>query len=392
MYTSKGAIGLSFFLPIFILIFFLKHQAEASILLIPSLVVSEEYNDNFHFREDEEEDFTTRLSPILTLQYANAHIVLAVNYRGNATLYVKNKEANGYLQSLSFDIVLPSLSRTLGGIDIEITEAIDVIDELSAIPIGAAAQETFRVTGGRADATRNRFTLTVGYPWTSLHKTVLTYSNTLVRYQDQTAGISDFILNGVDIRETVALSYRAGLNAGYGVSATDFKNGSQFTVHRTSLGGQYHINSFFLVYGDLGASFISGDSRLNSEIGMSNLLEKPQLKMGYIRRVMTREGSSALLNRQVLFAEAAYSFNTNTVMVLRLDHSQEDGILGVFGKTLYDSAILTGRTRFLSWLDGSLSYSFLRRQEMDVPIPTDVKSNRISMLLTASDPGWKLLD
>ncbi|MEK7702807.1 MAG: hypothetical protein AAB317_02465 [Nitrospirota bacterium] len=376
------------FLPVLFLIFILKTDAGAAVLLLPSLSISEEYDDNFLFSENNRTgEFTTTLSPLLTLRYANRYVILDTNYRGGATYHVHHPELDGYVQNLYFDIQLPVLARTFNGVDIRITEAADRLDELPSTPIGGAAG----VGAGRGKVTRNRASIAVGYPWSPRHKTDVTYLNTIIKYHTEL--IEDFVSQDIGINETYGLSYQLRGTAQYGVSYTRFEEGSTVTVQRVSFGGQYNITPDLLVLGGVGSSFLSGSKPSTTyNLALSNLSHRPSFRMGYSRTLSSREGGlSSAIVRDGMFTEGTYLFSERTSVSLRLNYSRENGLLGAAHKASDTGATLTGGIQFLPWLSGLARYVYLLRQE-DAITSSTVYRNRISFTLSASDPGWKLLE
>lgn len=389
---NRLAIACSFLL--FLLpILLLETRAEARVLLVPALTVSEEYTDNFFFTgPDKEEELTTVITPTLSLRYENPSIILGINYGGGIRLQLKNDAVNTYSQRVNFDIGFPALSRTFHGVDIQVTEAFERTPELPSVPLGGPARETFGTTIGRVDTSRNAASLGLAYSWSKTWKTDFTYRNTIVRYQGSEGSVlENFISHNADIMGTYNISQTTHLTATYGILNTRFALSDGFTEHRVSLGGLHAMSSTFSTHGSLGESFLPNNaSILIATLGLTKRVERADITFNYLRRVTTGEGIVAAATlAQTLSAGVTYPISLNTVFVLGLDRTHTNGLSALSLATIVDANTVTAAatTTFLPWLTGSLRYSHLNHKREGIGL----NRNMITFFLTASDQGLRLL-
>jgi hypothetical protein len=269
----------------------LETRAEASVSLIPSLTVSEEYNDNFFFKDntDREEDLTTTITPALTLRYENPSIILGAHYRGGVPFHLKHKEEDGkYLQHLNFDIALPFLSRRFHGVDVRITEFSDFTPEIPAISLGGPPRETFGTGRGRVDTSRNMASIGLGYSGSPRWRTDLTYLNTLTQYKGETAP-EDTKVHNIDLTETYKFSREIDLSVGYGGLITHFEGGRVSREQHGTVGGAHRFSPTFFARGSIGTSFIPKDKTKVKigDIRFTKKVRRADFSMGYISRRVT---------------------------------------------------------------------------------------------------------
>ena len=387
-----------FILPIFLAIFFLE-QAEARVLLLPSLTVSEEYNDNFFFTSPhKEEELATAINPALTLRYESPAVILAIIYTGGLRLQLKNEMPEEYTQRLNFNLALPLLAGTVDGVDIRITELFDHTPEIPSVPLGGQTRETFGTGLGRINTSRNLASIGVGYPWSPRFRTDLTYLNTVVLYEGDLPEDS-FSHNG-DIRGSYNLSQTAQGTLDYGVRVTRFRFSKGFTEQRMTVGATNQITATFFARGSIGGSLLSENrTALISDIGFTKQIEQVAVTGGYVRRVTTagdiaRPTSTPAVSSQALTqtlsAGMSYPMNTTTTFALTVNYTQTDGLSDLLIKTNTRTISASASHTFFPWLVGAVRYAYLNFQNERIMIQ-DISSNRVLFSLTASDPGLRLM-
>jgi hypothetical protein len=394
MGTFFFRLTLYFFLSL-LLFFFLEKHAEAAVTLLPSLTISEEYNDNFFFTGPEkEEEWTTVIAPAFTLRYQNPSVILSANYRGGIRMELKHDETNEYFQRLNFNIDLPFLSRTFNGVDVHITEAFENTPQTPAIPLGGERPvgETFITPVGPVETSRNAASIGLGYDWSRRFRTDFTYLNTILQYKGGL--LEDFIAHNADILGTYNILRTTKLTVAYGVLITRFERSDGFTEHRITIGGSHNITPTFLITGSIGESLLPENKTvLSATFDLTKKIERSDIKIAYVRRVTTGEGviAAAALD-QTISVDVGYAITTRTLFASRIYHTQTNGLLGPSIETASNTNGLTAiaTTVFLPWLTGSASYGYLDFKEQG-GLNRNLNSNRISLFLTASDAGLRLM-
>ncbi len=373
---------------------FLETRAEASVDLIPSLTVSEEYNDNFFFTgPNKEEEWTTVIAPALTLRYQNPSIVLSANYRGGIRLQLKNDQTNEYFQRLNFNILLPFLERTFHGVDVRITEAFENTPQTPSIPFsGGEAGGIFSVPVGPVETSRNAASISLGYDFFLKFRTDFTYLNTILQYKGGL--LEDFVAHNVDLMGRYNISRTTNLTVAYGILITRFERSDGFTEHRITIGGSHSLSPTFLVHGSIGESLLPDNKGvLSSELDFTKKVSQLDIKLGFVRRVTTGEGVvPAASLAETISADFTYPMSARTLLTSRIYRTQTNGLSGPFMETVSNTNGVTAiaTTAFLPWLTGSVSYGYLDLQEQG-GLNRTINNNRISLFLTASDRGSRLM-
>ena len=389
--------GLFFiFLILFTPILFLESRAFASLTLTPSLSISEQYNDNFLFLGDHrEEDLNTTIGSGLILTYSNPYFIMGAHYRAGAAVSRKIAEGNRYTQYLNFNIALPFLSRKYRGVDIRITETSDFTPEIPAKPLGGPAERAFTTTLGRIDTFRNTASIGLSYSGIPRWVTDFNYRNLIVQYEGNPliTRLEDSMSHHIDMSEAYTLSSRTRFNILYGIVVNEFEFRDGFTEQRMTVGGEHRFNSRLFMSGSIGGSFLTGNTTaLVSEIGLTNKIEKADLKLGYVRRVTTGEGviTTATLG-QTVSAETSYPVTAQTSLAFTVDYTHTNTLLDAIAtKTVSNGVTGVLTTRFLPWLSGSASYAYFNLKETGLRT-LDATRNTITFSLTASNPGLRLI-
>ena len=366
---------------------FLETRAEASVFLVPSLTVSNEYNDNFFFTSiDREEDLVSLISPTLTLRIANSSIILAANYVGGAELHVNKDERNGYRQSFTFDIALPFLSRKVEGMEVHVNEALTYLPEIPSIPLGGSASVP---SIGRGNSSRNIASIGIRYAWSPKWLANFNYLNTIAQFEGDPFLHEDFVAHNIDIGSTYSYSHTTKLIVEYGILVTRFELTDGFTEQRVSFGAEHRITPTLMLREKLGESFLRQNiTAFVSEVGLEKKLKMASTSLRYARNITTGAGAipTATL-AQTVSAEASYAVTARTTVALKIDHIQTSPLLDIDIKTVSNGANMIATYSFLKWLTGSARYAYFDMSGAGI----DGYSNRVAFSLTASDPGWRFL-
>ncbi len=256
----------------------LGNEVNAAVILSPSFSISERYNDNLFFTEtDRKSDFTTVISPALNLAFTSRNVHLTMGYRGSAEFHSKNPKADGYFQSLSFDIDLPALNRQIRGLEVSVTENISYSPELPAFSFGSreadiVIEERFDrvllagegVQTGRVDTFRNRAGLSVRYAWSRNFNTTASYTSVITRYSGSDLEDNEVNTGSFDATYSDQTSPRTKWTSRYGLSIASSDNAdsnrNEDLIQQIALEVAHRVTHFLSVSGDIGTSFVEGES------------------------------------------------------------------------------------------------------------------------------------
>lgn len=381
---------------VFLLVAGLGEEAKGDLTLGNSLSVSQSYNDNFFFTEENKEaDYATVIAPELTLTYNSRNLTFFGRYQGSLGFRAENREENRYSQSSSFDLDLPLFSRIVKGFDIKITEEIIYAPELPSYSFDDKTQMTNEgIQVPRNDTVGNRAGLTVSYVWSRQISMALSYTNGVTLYKSPE--FQDRVAHDADFQVGYQSSAMTRWTASYGIGITDFQGDKRFITHRYMVGARHQVDPSFSIDGEVGiVSFeVEPDEQSARVAAMSANISKGyrsgSLSLRYVRETGSGGGltpSITLTQRVVgratrtfgsasLYAQAAYGRNAS-LPLKELKISSYEGGAGV-------------ELKLLDWLHGSLSYSYFNQQAQG-DIGTDGERNLVTIMLTASGPAWRIV-
>lgn len=375
-----------------------KGETDAAVTLNGSISLSERYNDNLFFSEtNREADYTTLINPRLKLTYDSRNLVLSGSYHGSGEVHARHSEANRYRQTASFDIDLPFLSRRIKGVDVQITENAIYTPELPAFDTGEGVQGSVAnqnlanqgIQVGRNDTFRNHAGITISYSWSQRMNTTLSYANTITRYEG--ADLQDTTVNNFGLRWGYQWSRRIRWNASYGASITDFDTAGRELSHQYSIGAGHQFTPTVSFNGDLGATKLSsGPTRLTLNGGLSKRFSSGNVALQYNSGIGSGGGVTTTSTfSQRIISQGTWDVGRNVSASLNIGYGRNKTLSGpTFKTTTYDAGI--GVTVvLLSWLNGSLNYSYLN-QQADGFGAVEAERNVIMLSLTAAAPGWRI--
>lgn len=372
------------------LLIVLQESAQGFVTLTPSMALSERYTDNFFFTEIEanrEGDFTTTVGPQLTLSAENRNLNMSARYQGNAEFNIRHPEENRYGQTLSMDIVMPSISE-IRGLDLHITESVAYVPELPAFsfgrsgPLPVEANQGIQV--GRTDTFRNRAGVTLGYGWTSLFSTALSYSYLTNQYRGGT--LEDYIVHQGGINGVYQVSRRMQWIASYDASVTNYEKADSVAVHNFHLSDRYQISPTFTASVGTGVAVIPGGETqwtLSAEVGETGPFRT--LSFQYIRGIGTGGGvtTTATLS-QNLVGQVIQTLSRSASATLRLGYGVNEALSGPAVKISTQEFGAGIQISFLSWLSGGVNYSYLNQRTDGGMTIQDAHRNLIMVNLTAT--------
>ncbi len=371
---------------------FLIGRAEASVTLTPSLALSERYSDNFFFSpQNPEGDFTTIIAPAVDLTIANQDVSLSTRYHGGAEFSARHPETDLYSQALDFGLDLPVLSRQIEGMQVRVIETTTYTPELPAFSLSNEAQEANEgIQTSRTDTFRNRAGIAVTYPWSHLFSTIFSYTNLLTRYRGDT--LQDFMVHEMKVLSAYQQSPRTRWVVGYGVAKADYARSDNVFAQQVTGGVKHLITHAISIDGELGVSAVRDESaHAIADIGAQKSLRSGSVSLRYSRAIGTGGGlvSSATLNHRVS-GKIAWDVAKNTSASVDAAYgknvSLSQGGLDIFS---YEAGASID-VLWLSWLKGSLTYSYFSQDAAGV-VGTDGKRNLILLTLTATGSSWRVI-
>ncbi len=379
--------------------------SQAAVILNSSLSISGEYTDNLFFSEtDKKSDFSTIVSPAMKIDFTSRHVTLNVGYRGSAIFYSQNSQADGYFQSLAFDIDFPGLNRQIRGLKVKFIERVSFSPELNAYSFGdpnltqeerfsQVLQEGEGIQGDRVDTFRNVAGVELSYSWTQNFETTATYTNVITRYSGSAIEDTEVNVTTLDGTYHYQVTSRTEWKARYGVAASFGDNQERDAlIHQVSVGVEHQVTRLLSVNGDIGVSFVEGESpEMLFEAGITKRYRKGILSLQYTSNVVAGLGViQGAVRRESVVGEATRSIGEVTTSYLQVGYANNRS----FEANRIDVSTYTVQTgvstRLLSWLQGMISYSYLKQRDQGNFSENGVR-NVINISLTASAPAMRLI-
>ena len=375
----------------------LEQEAKGAVILTSSFSILERYNDNLFFSDqDKRSDFTTVLSPSLSIAITSKNATLTIGYHGSAQFHSQNPEADGYFQSLSFDIDLPILNRQIRGLEVNVTEKISYSPELPAYSFRSEETETdvderfdqVLLEGegvqqaGRVNTFRNHAGISLRYPWSQNFSTSASYANVITRYSGGELEDTEVNNGSAEARYRYPMSLRTEWTSSYGYDL----------FHQINTGVSHRLTHLVSVSGSVGVSFIEGESpKTNLGAGISKRYKTGSLNLRYSSNLVTGLGViRGVTRRQSVVGSATRVLGQRISSSVQLGYASNRSFEG----NEVDVATYTARAglyiRLLSWLNGSLNYAYLNQQSKG-NLGEDGERNVVSFALTAVGPSWRII-
>ncbi len=400
-------------------------EAGAAVTLDSSLSVIEIYTDNLFFTErNREDEFGTFVSPGLRLAYRSRDVDLRGTYRGIAQFFVNNTDANTYAQNANFDIALPSLAKRFKGLRVRLFESFFAAPQLRAFSFyGEPGREITelqrmvtrgtrggRIRGGgalgpilsnqgiftrRNDSLQNLAGVGLTYPWTPRVSPTFTYSNRLTFFSSDEFrdSVSHFIRPGLRYQ----WSPRTVLRTTYRVNVTDFKAtnnqpAESFVSHSARIGARHRFSQTLEFSGNVGASITEARTNFNFNTRIIKLFSLGSATLRLNQRVGPGGGLAAVATlNQSATGTFATSFGRRLTGLLLLGFARNTSLSTDDIDTLTYQAATGVQVLLLSWLSGSVAYSYVN-QESNGIVGEGGKRNNVSFGLTAIAPTRRIVD
>lgn len=314
---------------------------------------------------------------------------MSARYEGSAEFNVRHPEENRYGQTLAIDLRLPFISRQIRGLDLRITESIAYVPELPAFSFGRSGdplppEANQGIQVGRINTFRNRAGMTLGYGWTPLINTTLSYSQLINRYEGGTR--EDYVVHEGGLSGIYDASRRTQWRISYLTSVTYYDEADSVAVHRFDLGNLYRINPTFTTNVGTGIAVTPGGEThwtLSADIG--NSTPSGSVSFQYIRGIGTGGGVTTTATlRQNLTAQVTRVLGRSASASLRFGYGVNDALSGPSLK-ITTQEIGTGvQTGLLSWLSGGINYSYISQQTEGGVTERSIRRNLVMITLTAT--------
>lgn len=376
----------------------------AAIILNSSLSISGEYTDNLFFTEqDKKSDVATIVTPTFNIDFTSRNVVLNIEYSGSAVFYSQNPEADGYFQSLSFNIDFPGLNHQFRGLEVRIIERVSYSPELGAYSFGSQTltfEERFNqvllegegIQGKRTDTFRNFAGIVLSYSWSQNFVTTTSYTNILTRYAGPVPEDTDINVVAMDGTYRYQASSRTEWMARYGISSTIGEQENDL-FHQMSVSVLHQVTRLVAVNGQIGVSLVEGESpAMLLGAGITKAYREGRLSLQYTSNVVVGLGViEGLVRRHSVVGEATRSLGARTTSYIQVGYvSNQSFQVNRIDITSYTTQ--TGvTTQFLSWLHGNLSYTYLKQQAQGT-FGQDGERNVVNISLTASAPPFRILN
>ena len=263
--------------------------AQVRTALIPSLTVSEEFNDNIFFRErDREADLVTRIIPRIDLFVPRPRTEVSVSFQPGVEFLARHPEETRQLQALNFNL----FHRVSPLLDISVTDTFslapttfqEVIPELGVVRV----ERTRVITNSLSVVAGYRFT-----PKTSANG-ILGYS--LSRFQARRLIDSDALSlrGGVTHR----LTPRTTLNGALRFQNLRFEEGESVSTVSLQLGGSHQITRVWSTSASLGITLAEGELGAFIAATLTRIFATGSLNFGFDRDITAGGGLLGLITGQ----------------------------------------------------------------------------------------------
>lgn len=286
--------------------------------LVPSLAVTEEYNDNIFFEDrDEIEDWITTISPGLTLSHRTDQLDLNISARGDSIKYGQNDELNEFDQNYTGNLgyrISPRMSvsgnagytvDSRSDRDIETTGLVQSTEERKSY--------TFGLAGGYILSEKSAVSLSYAferndfdspeYENDKYHESNLVFTHDLSKFFPRTAGQINFGYSYYDASDITVDNYYGTVGLNWEI--TEIFNllvagGSRYTEYEVRDGEQVKdeewggVGQMTLSYrGDLTSANLSVQKDLSPARGENGTTDRTSFLFN-IRRRLTEKFSASL--------------------------------------------------------------------------------------------------
>ena len=362
--------------------------AESNWHFIPSLTLSETYDDNIDSTPTGAEDYITRVGVDLSAVYNGPDIGLHGNYLINLNTYARQPKENVVTQDGRLNINLNHwFQRLIKGGELTVTEDLTLTPELRDYYFdettgGTGPLSSYGIRTRRSDAFRNAFSIAASLPMTRRINFSISYSNLLTEHEDP------------ELRDNITNT--AGFGIGYAFPKDNvYSNFSVSNIREE----REDSNSYSLTVGvrhsispATAFDINTGVATVNPETGSSSSTLRGGLSLtkrsrgysynaGYSRSLNTVSGVSGVPTTADIFYINRTNFHTDVLTSTlganyAINRSLSGNEVDVHSYNISGSLNYTIR----KWLRSSLTASHFN-QESDVAsaVTTDIQRNMITI-------------
>lgn len=397
----------------FLFIFVLSGPLQAAIVVDSSLSVSESYDDNIFFEnQNEKDDLVSAVSPALSVTYTGKNLNLSIGYRGRALFYAENADENDFFHTLSIDLDLPFLNRQIRGVEVQVIEEMSFSPELPGFSFIGGGDEKARARAQRlpqgagqgvqlqkTDTFQNQAGLSLSYDWTERFNTTGEYTNVITRFSDNQFEDREVNLSKFDALYRYPFSLSTTLTNTYDLAVTT-GNGGEQVIHTLHFLLGHRMSPTFSATAGIGTAYIKNNKSPEPTFSASleKLFQRGSLVIQYTNNIASGVGViRRVTRREALVGNANYGLGEYTQVYVQGSYSSTQSLSDSDGIDEIDVISYTASagisTQFLSWLTGRLNYSYLRQDARGNAntFGRGGERNLISVQFTASNPRWRII-
>ena len=269
--------------------------------LMPSIGVSEEYNDNVDSdNQNRHADFITNFSPAVVLYITQPTYELNAGFSFTAAIYAREPNRNTALDSMNF--LASGLYRLTPGLTVSASDTFVLSNYTNIV----AAQS---ISTGRQKSWRNTFSPGLRWQMTQSDSVAVGGDYTALRYPDQDGDDSDTFIARVS--ETHAFTARLSGNIGYEFTYLRQQQSPDSTTHTPSVGLGYQLTRTLNanISGGPAITLIGGDTVV-SPAGTASLVQTlsfGSVGLQYSRTVGVAGGAGGTNDTQIISAALTLS-------------------------------------------------------------------------------------
>jgi hypothetical protein len=272
------------------------------VTLIPSLAVSEEYNDNLRLiNENRQSDFITAFSPAIMLAVNRPTLRLIAGYSFSAELFAKESDLNNAFSRHNF--ILSGVYVGTRGLTFTVSDSFALSRDTNQVPSQGFATGR-QTTGQQQVGVSNIFT--PGVTWQMTPGTSLSFGATygLQRFEGEGAGVGSDTY-GFSSTLGHVLTPRLTGTIGYGFTYLDFLGQQDNSrTHSPTLGVSYALTPTLIgsVVGGVAVSQTRNETLLSPVVsaGLAQTLQFGSATLQYTRGVSVAGGLGGTTDNQTI--------------------------------------------------------------------------------------------
>lgn len=386
-----GAVGLCLVIS---MSFSRVEPVEAAWRFVPALTLSERYDDNIRFvEEDPEGDAVTTVTPRLSLSYEGKVMSLGAGYHATVERFARHSELNNEGHGASMDLGLDRLfgSRTTS---LSLMDTFRFSPELSEFREAAEQQEAMQepenqgIRVPRGDTWANAASLTLTRQSSARLTERLQYTHRLVRFEIPTLIDSNTHEGALEV--TNQLDRTNSITTRYSYRYFDNREQEDAQSHGFTAGVGHLFSPTLSMTANMGLSYsiqpTAHSTGLVGGLGLSKTVEGFSLTANYSRNISLAGGlSGELVTTQTLSASLVYTVTQNLRASISGSVADNRSVTSdaVEITSWMAGASLTYRIR--TWLSSEVRYRHYEQRSKG-ELGNDLTRNQYTLSLTATWP------